>query len=54
MSKPSEEQKAGLHQHFAKKLPNRNSLITDSEAVARRRRIEELEEKLRFELALAL
>ena len=54
MSKPTEDQKTALHQHFAKKTSNRNLLITDTEAVERRRRIEELEEQRRFELEFAL
>ena len=54
MSKPSEEQKTALHQHFAKKTSSRNPLITDADAVERRRRIEVLEEQWRFELEFAL
>ena len=54
MSKPSEEQKTALHQHFAKKTSKRNPLIADAEAVQRRRKIEELKEQRRFELEFAL
>ena len=53
MSKPSEEQKQGLHQYFAKKSSTRSPLVADAEAVVRRRRIEALEEKRRLELEFA-
>ena len=49
MSKASEAQKQGIQQHFAKKSSNSNALMTDADAVARRRRIEELKEQKRFE-----
>ena len=49
MSKASEAQQQDIQQHFAKKSSNHNALITDADAVARRRRIDELKEQKRFE-----